>query len=108
MWMGAMALVFVRRSQHFDVASTRLGSVSLYCDDAKLSRLKYRNRGNPHDSIVAYGNWGTKATSPKNRMLSWSNACSPQATFTMPTAWFGELGLHDLASVATGVLPKTT
>jgi len=51
---------------------------------------------------------GYKGEFPKIRMRSWRNARSPQASFAMPTAWLAGLGLHDIASVETGVLPKLT
>jgi hypothetical protein len=44
----------------------------------------------------------------KIRMRSWRNSRSPQASFAMPNAWLAELGLFDITSVETGVLPKLT
>jgi hypothetical protein len=44
----------------------------------------------------------------KIRMRSWRNSRSPQASFAMPNAWLVELGLFDITSVETGVLPKLT
>lgn len=51
---------------------------------------------------------GYQGEFPKIRMRSWRNARSPQASFAMPNAWLAELGLFDIASVETGVLPKLT
>lgn len=45
---------------------------------------------------------------PKIRMICWRNSRSPQASWSMPNAWFGKLGLFDLAAVDTGVLPQVT
>ena len=45
---------------------------------------------------------------PKIRMRSWRSARSPQASFAIPNAWLADLGLFDIASVETGVLPKLT
>ena len=45
---------------------------------------------------------------PKIRMTRWRNSRSPQASWSMPNAWFGELGLFDLTAVDTGVLPQVT
>lgn len=51
---------------------------------------------------------GYKGEFPKIRMRSWRSARSPQASFAMPNAWLADLGLYDIASVETGVLPKFT
>lgn len=51
---------------------------------------------------------GYKGDFPKLRMRSWRNSRSPQASFAMPNAWLAELGLFDITSVETGVLPKPT
>lgn len=51
---------------------------------------------------------GYQGTFPKIRMRSWRSARSPQANYAMPNAWLDELGLYDIASVETGVLPKIT
>lgn len=51
---------------------------------------------------------GYKGDFLKIRMRSWRNSLSPQASFAMPNAWLAELGLFDLSSVETGVLPKPT
>ena len=51
---------------------------------------------------------GYQGDFPKIRMRSWRNARSPQASFAMPNAWFVDLGLYDMSSVETGVLPKLT
>jgi RNA-directed DNA polymerase len=51
---------------------------------------------------------GYKGDFPKIRMRSWLSSRSPQASFAMPNAWLAEMGLYDLTSVATGVLPKIT
>ena len=45
---------------------------------------------------------------PKMRMTRWRSSRSPQASWSMPNAWLGELGLFDLATVETGVLPQIT
>jgi group II intron reverse transcriptase/maturase len=44
----------------------------------------------------------------KIQMRSWRNSRSPLASLAMPNAWFAELGLYDIGSVETGVLPKLT
>jgi RNA-directed DNA polymerase len=51
---------------------------------------------------------GYKGDFPFMRMTSWRNSRSPHSSFAMPNAWLAELGLYDLASVETGVLPKIT
>ncbi len=51
---------------------------------------------------------GYKGDFPKIRMRSWRNSRSPQASFAMPNAWLADLGLFDITSVETGVLPKPT
>lgn len=51
---------------------------------------------------------GYQGAFPKIRMRSWRSARSPQANYAMPNAWLDELGLYDIASVDTGVLPKIT
>jgi len=51
---------------------------------------------------------GYQGEFPKIRMRSWRSARSPQASFAMPNAWLADLGLYDIASVETGVLPKLT
>lgn len=45
---------------------------------------------------------------PKIRMTRWRNSRSPQASWSMPNAWLGELGLFDLTAVDTGILPQVT
>ena len=45
---------------------------------------------------------------PKMRMQSWRNSKSHLASWSMPNAWFSELGLFDLTTVETGVLPQVT
>lgn len=42
----------------------------------------------------------------KMRMRSWRSSRSTLASMAMSNAWLKELGLFDLAAVATGVLPK--
>ncbi len=42
----------------------------------------------------------------KMRMQSWRNSRSHLASWSMPNAWFQELGLFDLAAIETGVLPS--
>lgn len=42
----------------------------------------------------------------KMRMRSWRSSRSHLASWSMPNAWFHELGLFDLAEVETGVLPS--
>jgi group II intron reverse transcriptase/maturase len=49
---------------------------------------------------------GYQGEFPKIRMRSWRSSRSPQASFAMPNAWLADLGLYDIASVETGVLPK--
>ncbi len=44
----------------------------------------------------------------KMRMNCWRSSRSHLASWAMPNAWFGELGLFDLAAVETGVLPQVT
>jgi len=44
---------------------------------------------------------------PKMRMRRWRSSRSPQASYSMPNAWFAEQGLFDLTHVKTGVLPHT-
>ena len=51
---------------------------------------------------------GYKGEFPKIRMRCWRNSRSPQASFAMPNAWLAELGLYDITSVETGVLPSIT
>jgi RNA-directed DNA polymerase len=48
---------------------------------------------------------GYQGDFPKIRMACWRNSRSPQASWSMPNAWLGELGLFDLTQVDTGVLP---
>lgn len=42
------------------------------------------------------------------RMRSWRSSVSHLASWSIPNAWLSELGLFDLASVPTGVLPQVT
>ena len=49
---------------------------------------------------------GYRGDFPKIRMTRWRSSRSPQASWSMPNAWLGELGLFDLATVETGVLPQ--
>ena len=42
----------------------------------------------------------------KIRMSRWRSSRSPLASWSMPTAWLGQLGLFDLSTVETGVLPQ--
>lgn len=49
---------------------------------------------------------GYQGEFPKIRMTRWRSSRSPQASWSMPNAWLGELGLFDLATVETGVLPQ--
>jgi RNA-directed DNA polymerase len=51
---------------------------------------------------------GYQGAFPKIRMRSWRNSRSPQASFAMSNTWLAELGLFDITSVETGVLPKLT
>lgn len=51
---------------------------------------------------------GYKGDLPKISMVRWRNSSSPQAHYAMPNPWFAELGLYDLTSVETGVLPEIT
>jgi len=51
---------------------------------------------------------GYKGDFPHMRMNSWRNSRSPHSSLAMPNAWLADLGLYDLASVETGVLPKIT
>jgi group II intron reverse transcriptase/maturase len=44
----------------------------------------------------------------KIRMRSWRNSRSHLASWSMPNSWFSELGLFDLTTVETGVLPQIT
>jgi RNA-directed DNA polymerase len=44
----------------------------------------------------------------KIRMQSWRNSRSHLASWSMPNGWFSELGLFDLTTVETGVLPQIT
>jgi len=44
----------------------------------------------------------------KIRMRSWRSSRSPLASWSMPNAWFNELGLLDLTNIETGVLPQVT
>jgi group II intron reverse transcriptase/maturase len=44
----------------------------------------------------------------KIRMQSWRNSRSHLASWSMPLGWFSELGLFDLTTVETGVLPQIT
>jgi group II intron reverse transcriptase/maturase len=44
----------------------------------------------------------------KIRMRSWRNSRSHLASWSMPNSWFSELGLFDLTTVETGVLPTIT
>jgi group II intron reverse transcriptase/maturase len=48
---------------------------------------------------------GYQGEFPKMRMTRWRSSRSPQASWSMPNAWLSELGLFDLATVETGVLP---
>lgn len=49
---------------------------------------------------------GYQGDFPKIRMTRWRSSRSPQASWSMPNAWFRELGLFELTSVETGVLPQ--
>jgi RNA-directed DNA polymerase len=51
---------------------------------------------------------GYQGDYPKIRMARWRNSRSPQASWSMPNAWLGDLGLFDLTAVETGVLPQVT
>ena len=42
----------------------------------------------------------------KIRMRRWRSSRSPLASWSMPNAWLDELGLFDLTTVETGVLPQ--
>ena len=44
----------------------------------------------------------------KIRMHSWRNSRSHLASWSMSNGWFSELGLFDLTTVETGVLPQIT
>jgi group II intron reverse transcriptase/maturase len=44
----------------------------------------------------------------KMRMRSWRSSRSHLASWSMPNAWFSDLGLFDLTTVETGVLPQST
>jgi len=44
----------------------------------------------------------------KIRMRRWRSSRSPLASWSMPNAWFNELGLLDLTKIETGVLPQVT
>ena len=44
----------------------------------------------------------------KIRMRCWRNSRSHLASWSMPNGWFNELGLFDLTTVKTGVLPQIT
>ncbi len=50
---------------------------------------------------------GYHGTFLKIRMQSWRNSRSYLASMSMPNAWLSELGLFDLTTVETGVLPKS-
>ena len=45
---------------------------------------------------------------PKMRMRSWRSSRSHLASWSMSNGWFSELGLFDLTTVETGVLPQIT
>ncbi len=49
---------------------------------------------------------GYKGEFPKMHMRRWHNSCSPQASYSMPNKWFSELGLFELTTIETGVLPE--
>lgn len=51
---------------------------------------------------------GYQGEFPRIRMRSWRSSRSPQANFAVPNAWLTDLGLYDIASVESGVLPKFT
>lgn len=51
---------------------------------------------------------GYQGEFPKIRMTRWRSSRSPQASWSLPNAWLGEMGLFDLATVETGVLPQIT
>lgn len=51
---------------------------------------------------------GYSGAFPKMRMKSWRSSRSHYASWSMPNAWLSELGLFDLATVETGVLPQIT
>jgi RNA-directed DNA polymerase len=44
----------------------------------------------------------------KIRMRCWRNSRSHLASWSMPNGWFNDLGLFDLTTVKTGVLPQIT
>lgn len=49
---------------------------------------------------------GYKGDFLKMRMRKWRSSQSHYASWSMPNAWFRELGLYDMAAVDTGVLPE--
>lgn len=74
----------------------------------RLRQKQLSNWKNPSRLHRRLRQLGYPGEFPKIRMRSWRSARSPQASFAMPNAWFADLGLYDIASVETGVLPKLT
>ena len=51
---------------------------------------------------------GYRGDFPKMRMRRWRSSRSPQASYSMPNAWFAGQRLFDLTNVKTGDLPHIT
>lgn len=49
---------------------------------------------------------GYQGDFPQMRMRSWRSSASHYASWSMPNSWLAELGLYDLSSLQTGVLPQ--
>ena len=60
----------------------------------------WKKPGRLHRRLRQLGHWGEFK---KIRMRSWRNSKSPLASYSMPNAWFDELGLFDLGKVETGL-----
>ena len=48
---------------------------------------------------------GYRGEFKKISMRSWRNSASPLINMALPNSWFNELGLIDLSTYKTGILP---
>lgn len=84
---------------------------TLFCDMMQWIRRRLRAKqlalwkraGRLHRRLRQLGYSGDF---PKMRMRHWRSSRSHYANWSMPNAWLSELGLFDLATVETGVLPQ--
>jgi group II intron reverse transcriptase/maturase len=63
---------------------------------------------NPHRLIRRLRQVGVKGDLPKMRMTAWRTSRSSYASMAINNGYLADLGLVDLASIPTGVLPEVT